>query len=152
MATLGEYSSLLQLGFGIGIGLSIFRAPMDLMSKAFEKDLNAELDVISEIQTPRAVSMRGRLSDVKLEFAQTSKTLNRFHFPFMIASIICAAVNWSLLAKASSHAGYLLTDGEEWLVWLVSGPVFLILAVILAAFTWRDLKPLRNKLNVIRSL
>jgi hypothetical protein len=151
MAILGEYSSLLQLGFGIGIGLSVFRAPMDLMSKTFERDLNSEIDVLTSVQTSKANAKITGLSDIKLEFAQTSRTLNFVHLPFMIASIVGAAVNWCLLAKASSTASYALSDAEEWGVFLVSGPFFLFIAGILAGITYRYLRPFRRRLNAIRS-
>ena len=105
MATLGEYGSLLQLGFGIGIGLSIFRAPMDLLSISFEKDLRAELDVFEGVQTTKAKTNKSDLGDLSLEFAQTAEALNSFHLPFMIAAIAGALVNWGLLAWASNNAG-----------------------------------------------
>jgi len=151
MATLGEYGSLLQLGFGIGIGLSIFRAPMDLLSMAFEKDLSAEMDVLEGVQTAKAKSSRSALSDLKLEFAQTARALESFYLPFMIAAIAGALVNWGLLAWASSKAGRELSYGEEWAVFFVAGPYFLVIAGLLAVVTLRLLKPFKNKLNAARS-
>jgi hypothetical protein len=151
MATLGEYGSLLQLGFGIGIGLSVFRAPMDLMSKAFERELNAEIDVFDDIQTIPAREKKTRLSNIKFDFSETSRALNIFHLPFMIASIAGAVVNWALLAKASSEAGYELAGWQEWAVFLLAGPFFLFIAIVLAGFTYRKLRPLRKDLNAIRA-
>jgi hypothetical protein len=151
MATLGEYSSLLQLGFGIGVGLSIFRAPMDLLSKTFERDVDAEMNVLEGVQSPKAQTSRSALSDIKLEFAQTARALDSFHLPFMIATILGAIVNWVLLAKASSDAGYTLSPTEEGVVCFIAGPYFLLIAAVLAACTVLKLKPLRSQLSAIRS-
>jgi hypothetical protein len=151
MATLGEYGSLLQLGFGIGVGLSIFRAPMDLLSRSFEKDLDAEMNVLEGVQSPKAQAIRSALSDLKLEFAQTSRALDSFHLPFMIATILGAIVNWGLLAKASNDASHVLTTNEQQFVCFIAGPYFLMIALILAAFTVLRLKPLKNQLSAIRS-
>jgi hypothetical protein len=151
MATLGEYGSLLQLGFGIGIGLSIFRAPMDLLSLAFERDLSAEMNVLEGVQTPKAQTNKSALSDLKLEFAQTARTLESFHLPFMIAAIAGALVNWALLASASSKAGRDLSYEEEWAVFFIAGPYFLLIAGLLAVVTVHMLRPHRNKLRAIRS-
>ena len=43
MVTYGEFSSLLQLGVGIGIGLSIFKAPIDLRTNRIGRVLDAEI-------------------------------------------------------------------------------------------------------------
>lgn len=151
MATLGEYGSLLQLGFGIGVGLSVFRAPMDIMSAKVKAQVQSEMDVLVNVQTAKANEKKARLSDLNLEFVKTASTLDRFHLPFMIASILGAFVNWALLAAASHEAGRVLGSGEEWFVFLVSGPLYLVISAILALVTWHQLHPIQRKLGEIRS-
>jgi hypothetical protein len=151
VATLGEYGSLLQLGFGIGVGLSVFRAPMDLLSAKAKADIRSEMDVLANVQTAKANEKKARLSDLNLEFVKTAATLDKFHLPFMIASILGALVNWALLAAASHEAGRVLSPGEEWFVFFVSGPIYLIISAILALVTWQRLRPVQVNLEEIRS-
>lgn len=151
MATLGEFGSLLQLGFGIGVGLSLFRAPMDLVSSKLKSDINSEFDVFAKVGSARAAALRGELSDIQIEFERTASTLDRFHLPFMIASILTAIVNWVLLAGASSNAAATLKPSEEWLLIAVSGPIYLVILAVLALATLIVLRPVRAKLDALRS-
>lgn len=148
---LGEYSSLLQLGFGIGIGLSVFRAPMDLMSKKLKSNLDSELGVYEKIETPRAAMQRASLSDLLIEFRQVALQLDKIHLPFMIASISFAVVNWALLALAAYYSHYELSDTQEWLLLIVSGPIFFLISIVLAVCTVCILKPVRERLDNLRS-
>jgi hypothetical protein len=151
MATLGEYGSLLQLGFGIGVGLSLFRAPMEVLSAKVRADLNSEVDVLANVHSVRANEIKSELSDLNLEFVRTSSTLDRFHFPFMIASILVALINWGLLAAASADAPRKLTYWEEWGLLFVSGPIYLVISAVLAYAAWQLLRPIQTKLDAIRS-
>lgn len=151
MATLGEYGSLLQLGFGIGIGLSVFRAPMELLSVKLKSDLDAEFAVLEKVISTRAGEQRGKLSDLQLQFSQTASWLDRMHLPFMIASIIAAIVNWIFLAIGSSSASYQLNALQEWGLFLVAGPIYLLISIVLAALTFAVLRPIRARLDSLRS-
>src|SRR5260221_8844759 len=97
MSNLGEFSSLLQLGVGFGVGLSFFRAPMNLLLKKMEHDLAKEMDVLDAVQTPPAKRAKAELSGLQMDISKTPVTLNRLNLPFMIAAIIGAAVNWVAL-------------------------------------------------------
>ncbi|WLB50775.1 hypothetical protein [Bradyrhizobium japonicum] len=151
MANLGEYGSLLQLGFGIGIGLSLFRAPMDLLSARLKADLDSQVDILANIKTPKANEKKSQLSDLNLEFVNTSSTLDQFHLPFMIACVFTALVNWILLALASTTASRPLSGVDEWLLFAASGPVYLFIYAVLAGTAWWKLRPIRAKLDAIRS-
>ena len=151
MANLGEYGSLLQLGFGIGIGLSLFRAPMDLLSARLKSDLHSEVEVMTNVHTAKANEKKSQLSDLNLEFVNTAATLNKFHIPFMIACIFSAFVNWLLLAAASAYASTPLSSEQEWSLCFVSGPVYLLIYSVLALATIYQLHPIRSKLDLLRS-
>lgn len=151
MATLGEYGSLLQLGFGIGIGLSVFRAPMDLIAAKLKSDLDAEFGVLENVSTSQAAIRRGKLFDLQIKFANTSLRLESFHLPFMIASILIALVNWVLLACGSSLAQTALSLKYEVLLIFVSGPIYLLISTVLCGATFVLLYPIRSQLDAIRS-
>jgi hypothetical protein len=78
MATMGEFSSLLQLGFGIGIGLSYFRAPVELRSASLGKAVDDEITVIAGVNTAKAQEKRGELSSLKLAFNDEMERLEKW--------------------------------------------------------------------------
>jgi hypothetical protein len=150
MANLGEFGSLLQLGVGLGIGFSVFRAPFDILTRKFEADLSSEFNVLAKIATPHASERKAVLSDLNLEFARTSKTLERFHLPFMIASILGAVVNWYYLAQAAWNSGCSLSPiAAAWLTF-ISGPFFVLIFVTVTGVTFLRLRPLRERLDAAR--
>ncbi|MHC2536161.1 hypothetical protein [Bradyrhizobium diazoefficiens] len=151
MANLGEFGSLLQLGVGIGIGLSVFRAPFEILSRKFDSDLKSEFNVLASIATAHAAERRAVLSDLALEFDRTSKALERFHLPFMIASILGAGVNWYYLAEGAWNAACPLSPlAAAWLTFM-SGPFFLLIFASVTAITFFSLRPLRAKLDAERT-
>src|ERR1700737_1013910 len=151
MATLGEYGSLLQLGFGIGIGLSLFRAPTDLLAKGLAADLRAELAFVQRGETERAKLIRTELSDLNVHLASTIKRLEGSYLKILIAPIVAALVNWILLALASTKASHGLSPTEELFLVIVSGPIYLFIAVIVWGWAQYLLLPLRGQLDTIRN-
>jgi hypothetical protein len=151
MSNLGEFSSLLQLGVGFGIGLSFFRAPMMLLLKKLEHDLAKEMDVLDAIQTPQAKRARAELSDVQMDISKNTSTLNHLNMPFMIAAILGAAVNWVALIYASLFAQSQLTSSEEWILIVISVGWFLLIAAAVGIAALVYLLPLSNRLSAIRA-
>ena len=151
MSNLGEFGSLLQLGVGFGVGLSLFRAPMTLLLRKLDEDIAKEMDVLSTVQSLEAKRVKADLSDLKMDIATNTETLNWLTLPFMITALVGAAVNWLVLIYASFFAQNVLTSTDEWLLVLVSvGGVLLIgCAVGLAALLL--LLPLSKRLHAIRA-
>ena len=151
MSNLGEFGSLLQLGVGFGVGLSLFRAPMALLQRKLDRDLAQELDVLSAVQTPAAKRSKAELSDLQMEISSTTVTLNRLNLPFMIAAILGAAVNWIALIYASLHADSPLSSTEEWMLIGISVGWFLLIGFVVAIAALAYLLPLANRLYAIRA-
>jgi hypothetical protein len=151
MSNLGEFSSLLQLGVGFGIGLSLFRAPMTLLLKKLQDDLTQEMDVLNSVQSPAAKRMKGELANLQMDIATNTVTLNRLSLPFMIAAIIGAAVNWLALIYASWAAQRPLEPTEEWLLTGISVGWFLLIAIAVGIAALIYLLPLSKRLNAIRA-
>ena len=151
MSTLGEFSSLLQLGVGFGIGLSLFRAPMTLLLKKLSDDLTQEMDVLNSVQSAAAKRMKGELSNLQMDIATNAATLNRLNLPFMIAAIIGAAVNWSALIYASLAAQLPLTFTEEWLLICISVGWFLLIGIAAGIAALIYLLPLSKRLRAVRA-
>ena len=138
MATLGEFGSLLQLGAGIGIGLSVFRAPVDLRVASIAKVIDNELDVIRGLDTERANQIRGRLASLKLKFSDEREWLDTFQKPFMVVTVILAITNWLGLIAASFYAQRDLSEFEQWALVCVSVGAYVAIVVILEGVArWR---------------
>jgi hypothetical protein len=150
LATLGEFGSLLQLGVGFGIGLSLFRAPMELLKDRLRNDLAAEFDVLSRIPTPRALQSKAELSDLKGKIENNTIKLDQLHLPFMIAAILGAVVNWLVLILASLDATRPLSNFEVAALIFCSVAWYLLIGVILAGFAFYQLYPLSRELTAIR--
>jgi hypothetical protein len=150
MATLGEYSSLLQLGVGFGVGLSLFRAPMSLFVDKLENDLAAEVDVLEKVHSPKAKEARSTLASLKLEISRKQRKVENWNLPFLIAAILGAAVNWALLVAASKCASYTLSFAEESVLLAVSVGLFVFVGACASAAAYIVLNPLRKALHQIR--
>jgi hypothetical protein len=151
MATLGEYGSLLQLGFGIGIGLSVFKAPTDLLLKRLANDLTAELAVFQRTNTDRANQVTASLSDLHIRLSEAIKKLESSYPVFLIPALAVAMINWVLLAIASTNAAYVLSAAQESLLIIVSGPVYIVIALIVWGWAQWLLLPIRGSLDTIRN-
>jgi hypothetical protein len=150
MPTLGEFSSLLQLGVGFGVGLSFFRAPITLILGRLQSDLTNEMNVLQDNRSPEAGRSRAALSDIKVDTAEATKTLDKFSLPFLIASLIGAGVNWSALIWASFCAARPLNSTEEWILTFVAVGWFLLIGIIISTASAIYLLPLVRRLAAVR--
>ncbi|KIZ41430.1 MULTISPECIES: hypothetical protein [Rhodopseudomonas] len=138
MATLGEFSSLLQLGFGIGIGLSYFRAPVELRAKELAMAIDNEIIVLEGLSSAKAQQQRGDLSLLKLAFNVEADNLEKWLFPFMIGALVGAVGNWTALVLASLYAPYVLSAHEKIGLLFLSVAYYLILGALLEIMArWR---------------
>ena len=150
MATLGEFGSLLQLGVGIGIGLSVFQAPTNFLRSKLEENLSAELDVFEKISTPRGLQAKADLSDLKTKLSNAGRHLDKLNMPFMIAAILGAVVNWIALIFSSLDASRVLTGLEQSLLLGASVAWYLLIGVSVVAAAVYYLSPLSRELDEIR--
>ena len=113
MGIMSDFSSLLQLGVGIGLGLSAFRAPLDLRTRAIEAGIEEEWNIIDRLGSVRAQTLRGEIATLKLEYAQAKTRIEKVQFPFLIATLGGALANWIALGYAAiSPAAKVSTSGE----------------------------------------
>lgn len=130
MAALGEFCSLLQLGFGIGAGLSVFRAPTELRAARLTRSLEAEANIVRGVSNPKAKERLGAVASLKLKLNDRLLRIDRIQTPFMACTLMCAAANWFLLICASRNASYTLTELQEWS--LVGVSVAIYIAILIA--------------------
>jgi hypothetical protein len=151
MATLGEYGSLLQLGFGIGIGLSVFKAPTDLLLKRIANDLTAELAVFQRGNNDRANQATASLSDLHIRLSEAVKKLENSYPVFLVPALVVAMINWVLLAIASTDAAYVLSVTQEFLLIIVSAPLYIVIALMVWGWAQWLILPIRGSLDTIRN-
>lgn len=101
MATYGDFSSLLQLGVGVGIGLSLFRAPVDLRVAKLSRTLSGEITALQGSQTQFGKRKRRDMRDLELAFVTIRLSLERRQVPFMVCALLLAALNLSGLIVAT---------------------------------------------------
>ena len=87
MATYGDFSSLLQLGVGVGIGLSLFRAPVDLRVAKLMRILGGEITALRGSETQFGIRKRRDMQDLEFGFTTVRLSLERRQLPFMICAL-----------------------------------------------------------------
>lgn len=101
MASYGDFSSLLQLGVGVGIGLSLFRAPVDLRVAQLDRTISGELSALKGSTEAFGRTKRRDLSDLRFRFTLSRTELQRSQIPYMVAAVISAVANLVCLIIAT---------------------------------------------------
>lgn len=151
MANLGDYSSLIQLGFGIGIGLSVFEAPFNLIRTRFDRDCADEFDVVENLHSIEAKTIQASLADLRMDAAVAFRSLNRINRVCMILACVAAIIDLATLIAASHNATHPLQCYEEFALVFLNAGVFVILGGITTWAALSKLRPLRERLNLIRT-
>lgn len=151
MATYGDFSSLLQLGVGIGIGLSLFRAPVDLRTSKLMRTMDNELTVLRNPNNQFAKMKWRDVRELRYRFGQVRDDLDKVQLPFMWAAIVLAILNLAALVVATVDKER-AADGLELygLLFIAVGGFFIILAALEGMARWY-LNPIRAELRKIQS-
>lgn len=135
---MGEYGSLLQLGFGIGAGLSVFQAPLKLRYEYLNKAIVEQLEMTSGIQTEKSTAIHARLSTLIVALGVHNDQLNDLQKPFLILCLIGAAVNWIVLIYASMYASHNVSHLGRTLIIFISVVYYILIGLLLELFAkWR---------------
>ena len=135
MAILGDFASLLQLGAGIGIGLAVFRAPLEVRSTRLEREIGLHRAVLRGVDAEAAQARLAELSSIQLSFTAKRKELGELQLPFMIVTVSLAALNLSTLIAAALWSSHVLGTTEILLLLIISviGYLFIAIALEIAA-------------------
>jgi hypothetical protein len=150
MATLGEYASLLQLGFGVGAGLSVFRAPIDLRATQLSKAIDGEIEIVRGVDTEAARSRFARLLRLKLNLLRDVNWLETAIRPVLCLSVAGAVANWVLLVLASAYASYALSIAQEWGIIFVAAIYFVLILVALEILARMKLGEIKVELAALQ--
>jgi len=150
MASFGDFSSLLQLGVGTGVGLSLFRAPVDLRVARISRTIEAELVALRGVTMPFAQRKRRDMLDLKLRFVTVREALDRSLMPFMIAAVIGAFLNLLALIAATMDTGRALTPCQADALIFLSVGWFLMVVVALEVLARLKLQSINRDLRTLR--
>jgi len=150
MATYGDFSSLLQLGVGIGIGLSLFRAPVDLRASKLIRVMDNELTVLRNPNNPFAKTKWRDVRQLRYRFGQIRDGLDRLQLPFMWAALALAVLNLAALVVATVDKERVACGAELYgLLFITIGGFFILLAALEVLARWH-LGPIRAELKQIQ--
>lgn len=151
MATYGDFSSLLQLGVGIGIGLSLFRAPVDLRASKLMRVMDNELTVLRNPNNPFARTKWRDVRQLRYRFGQVRDTLDRVQLPFMWVALALAVLNLAALIMATLDKERIACGAELYgLLFVTIGGFFILLAALEGLARWH-LGPIQAELKQIQS-
>lgn len=152
MATFGEFASLLQLGVGFGIGVSLFRAPIEIRARRLSASLQRETDILVGVQTIFARQKRNQLMDLRLQFEQSRSELERHQLPFSVFAVYGAVFNLSCLVYASINPNRVADNIDQTIMIFFSVFYFLIIGGIVEIIARRKLGVLMEQFeDILRS-
>jgi hypothetical protein len=94
--------------------------------------------------------MLGDLASLKLQFADERDKLNRIQGPFLIAIVLFALVNWTMLIMASLYASYTLSCWQEAGLVFISVGVYVAVGITLEIIARIKFRSVSNELENIR--
>ncbi|MEO9462657.1 MAG: hypothetical protein ABJ242_07975 [Marinomonas sp.] len=93
MPTFSDFSSLVQLGAAVGIGLSLFRAPIEGRLKALNAQLSSEIGAIDGLNSEKARQRRRKVYGIRLKANLCEQRVKKRAKPLLGALIFGAIIN-----------------------------------------------------------
>lgn len=151
MTTLGDFSSLFQLGVGTGIALSLFRAPVDFRSNRMNRVLDSELTALKNATSHFARIKRRNLLDFSLRFNSARDAIERVLLPFMVFAVMGAIANLVGLIAAALNADRCLSNAEMCLALFVTVIWFVLEIAALEVLARSRFSQLSSELDSLRA-
>ena len=151
MAAYGDFTSLAELGTAIGLGLSIFRAPIDKRLLDMKRSIESQLSALRGLSTEFAVGKVNDLSSLRVDVAAKERTLGmalKFSSYAAAAGAIFNAILLSIACLNASDEANLVIK----MLYIFAGIVwFAVLLGILEIVARIELGALRKTLEEIQS-
>jgi hypothetical protein len=150
MPNAGDFSSLLQLGAGVGLALSTFTTPLSSAITHFEEKINRELRILLHQSTPLAQEKISSLNSLSVEFESVKAYLHNIHiFGFWLAAF-GALVNLSFLLYVTHNVGQSISVTCEYIFYFFSSLYFILLISFLKYIATSYLSPLHEHFSDIK--
>ncbi|TXN22170.1 hypothetical protein [Methylobacterium sp. WL9] len=152
MATMGEFGSLLQLGFGIGAGLSVFRAPILRRANRLMRQIDRDLAAIRGVPSRIADDKISQLNLLAVRLTIKRQKLEIFEKPFLMLALLGSVTNLILLIKASTSAQTVISEIFQNMIIFISSFYYFIIVVLLEFMSWCSLDSIATKYKQIDQL
>lgn len=150
MAIMSDFGSVLQLGVALGLGLSVFRAPVDLKVKAIEEGLDQEWRVIDGVRTARAEELKGDLATLKLDYHRAKIKIEAWLTPILALTLLGALGNWAGLAFAALYPSTDVTNIGKYLILFMAIFFFILVVFVLEIIARVQLSGIQQRLHRLR--
>ena len=150
MSSMGEYGSLLQLGFGIGAGLSVFQAPLKLRYEYLNTSINAQLKMTANTNSVKADDLHAKLSELYLSLGMRNDRISELQKPFLVCCLFGAALNWAVLIYASMYASHNVSHLGRSAVIFISVIYYIIIGLVLEIVVRLRLRAITKKFKAIQ--
>ena len=142
MTTLGDYTSLLEIGFGLGIALTAFQAPIDVRMQILRRLLDEEKAIVRRPKTDLALAKRNALLFYEIAANRTRRLVHeRSLFP-TFAVAIGAVVNLITLIFSCIYAAD--EAKSPYVIWvlIVSVAYYVVLLIFFEVIARKCIIPL----------
>lgn len=131
MALFGDFSSLFEVGLGIGIGLSLFRIPIDNRKSHLVNRVENELKLFSTPKNDEATARYERAASLALELDAAIMELEKRVKHFPVVALVGALMNAVMIFVVAFNAGKSADIGHIWFFGFVAFGWYLILTLII---------------------
>lgn len=149
MPAYGDFTSIAELGTGIGIGLSFFRAPIDKRLLYLRGRIETEMTLLKAISTPLATSKKTEFSNLSVKVSTKRRELERVLKGATVIASLGAAVNAMFLSFACLQAEREISGAMQMWYLLAGIGLYMALLLFLECIALVELKPLMNALEDI---
>jgi hypothetical protein len=146
---MADFSSLLQLGIGLGIGLSLFRAPLERRAETLGRTIDGQLTIIQGVNTPLAQERNRQLADLKVTYLQCRTRLEEAQKPLMCSVVVGAAINLICLVYAALYADKNVHFIVQYLLIFASSLYYLVIWLIIEAIAGVIFRDVRKRLKAL---
>lgn len=150
MPAFADFASLAQLGAGVGLGLSVFRAPIESRLIPIRSILRAEIDALETTVTDFGRTKKRSLLDLELKLIRTQPELLLFQKFLLWWAAFGALASTNILAYAAVYSKHEASSFDCAVLLLLTVGWSLVIFAIAEAVAWRYLHPIARQLDAIR--
>jgi hypothetical protein len=132
LTTFGDFASLLQLGFGTGIGLGVFQAPIALRLHRLERAIENRLLLTSDSVSAKVVEENLQLSTLKIRIVASKTSVETRQGLPLVFVILGALANLACLIWSTLDSSAKLTGPET------TGLIFVSVIWFVIAIGWME--------------
>lgn len=147
MPQFADFSSFFEVGIGLGVGLSLFRIPIDNRKFALIRRVDNELRLFSHQGTQVAVERFERAGELSILLDAAVLRLEKQVKDFPIISLIGSLLNAMMLFRVAMSSSQYVTAADIWLFAFVSIGWYVLMSLTIIWFVDRAFGNIERCLN-----